>query len=117
VLVVVSGLASRRYGSVLPSFLAEYAGDTLWAVMAFVTIGMLAAEWPTTRVALATLLVSYGVEITQLYHAAWIDSIRATRLGALVFGYGFLWSDMVCYTVGVALCMCVEFLARSRATT
>jgi len=35
-----------------------------------------------------------------LYHAPWIDAARATRLGALDLGYGFLWSDLVCYLVG-----------------
>ncbi|MFM8818855.1 MAG: DUF2809 domain-containing protein, partial [Phycisphaerales bacterium] len=38
----------------------------------------------------------------QLHHAPWIDGIRATRLGALVLGSGFLWSDIACYAVGVA---------------
>jgi len=107
-LVVVMGLASRRYAAALPSFLARYAGDTLWAVMVFVLIGVLSARWSTGRVAAAALATSYGVELSQLYHAPWIDSVRATRLGALVLGYGFLWSDIVCYTVGVAVCVAVE---------
>lgn len=32
-LVILTGLASRRYGELLPAFIAKYAGDTLWAVM------------------------------------------------------------------------------------
>src|SRR5262245_48250681 len=108
------GLASRRYGSALPSFLAEYAGDTLWAMMVFVAISAIAVRWPTSRVAAATLLVSYGVEISQLYHAPWINSLRKTRLGGLALGYGFLWSDIACYTVGVALCVIFERLLLNR---
>jgi hypothetical protein len=107
-LVVVMGLASRRYAADLPSFLARYAGDTLWAATVFVLIGVLRARWPTGRVAAAALATSYGVEISQLYHAPWIDAVRATRLGALVLGYGFLWSDVACYTVGVAICVALE---------
>ncbi len=114
-LVVVMGLASRRYASALPSFLAEYAGDTLWAVMVFVAIGSIAVNWPTSRVGAATLLVSYGVEVSQLYHATWIDGIRNTRLGALALGYGFLWSDMACYTMGVVLCVAIERLLLARS--
>jgi hypothetical protein len=110
-LVVVMGLGSRRYGSLLPAFIADYAGDTLWAVMAFIAIGLIAAGWPSRQVAIAALLVSFSVEVSQLYHAPWIDAIRATRLGALALGYGFLWSDIACYTVGVALCVGVERFA------
>ena len=49
------------------------------------------------------LVFSYLIEISQLYHAPWIDAIRSTALGGLVLGFGFLWSDILCYTVGVLL--------------
>ena len=113
-LVIVLGLASRRYGAGLPAFVAEYAGDTLWAVMAFIVIAVLAPDWPTRRVAIVALLATYADEVSQLYHAPWIDAIRNTRLGALTLGYGFLWSDVGCYTVGVALCVLVEHLIYAR---
>ncbi len=41
------------------------------------------------------------VELSQLYHAPWIDSIRQTTLGGLILGFGFLWSDLACYALGV----------------
>ncbi|HYW11492.1 MAG TPA: hypothetical protein VE871_06025, partial [Longimicrobium sp.] len=40
---VVAGLASRRFGGVLPGFVAAYAGDVLWAAMVYLLI---AAAWP-----------------------------------------------------------------------
>jgi hypothetical protein len=113
-LVIVLGLASRRYGASLPTFVADYAGDTLWAVMSFIVVGVLAPEWPTRRVAIAALLASYADEVSQLYHAQWIDAIRNTPMGALTLGYGFLWSDIACYTVGVMLCVVVEHLIYAR---
>ena len=33
-LVVALGLGSRRFGRSLPGFVAAYAGDTLWALVA-----------------------------------------------------------------------------------
>ena len=110
-LVIAAGMASRRYAWALPEFIARYAGDTLWAVMVFGLIGLVAPKWSTARVAVAALLVSYVVEASQLYHAPWIDSIRDTRFGGLLLGYGFLWSDIICYTVGVALALGLERLA------
>jgi hypothetical protein len=113
-LVIVLGLTSRRYGADLPAFVAAYAGDTLWAVLAFIVIAVLAPDWPTRRIAILALLASYADEVSQLYHAPWIEAIRNTRLGALTLGYGFLWSDVLCYTVGVALCVLVELLIYAR---
>lgn len=116
VVVVAMGLVSRWYASALPVIIAKYSGDTLWAVMAFVAVGWIATAWPTYRVAATALVMSYAVEVSQLYHAAWIDAIRNTRLGALALGFGFLWSDIACYTVGVALCVAVEGAVYGRST-
>ena len=38
-----------------------------------------------------------------LYHAPWIDNLRQTTLGGLVLGFGFLWSDIFCYTIGIII--------------
>ncbi|CKH20539.1 Protein of uncharacterised function (DUF2809) [Streptococcus pneumoniae] len=51
--------------------------------------------------------------MSQLYHAEWIDNIRATTLGGLVLGYGFLWSDLVAYTIGVGVGFLFEFILRT----
>ena len=37
-------------------------------------------------------LFSLTVELSQLYHAPWIDELRQIRLAALLLGQGFLWS-------------------------
>ncbi len=101
--VLFSGLASRRYRSVLPTFLAEYAGDTLWALMLFLLVSTLLAGRPIMMRAAISLALAFLVEISQLYRAPWIDSIRQTTLGGLVLGFGFLWTDLVCYSVGIAV--------------
>jgi len=108
--VVPLALASRGYPAFFPEFIALYAGDTLWAVMAFLVIGFTFPRWSTARVAVAALLVSYADEISQLYHAPWIDAVRATWLGGLILGFGFLWSDMLCYTVGVLVAAAIEMV-------
>lgn len=109
-LVVALGLGSRFYAGELPVFAARYSGDTLWALMVFVGIGFLLPNWPTALVGITALLVSYIVEFSQLYHSPWIDGIRRTRLGGLVLGSGFLWSDLLCYTVGVLFGVAVEVM-------
>jgi hypothetical protein len=85
----------------LPAFLAEYAGDTLWALMLFLMVSTLFAGRPIRTRAAIALVVAFLVEISQIYHAPWIDSIRQTTLGGLVLGFGFLWTDLVCYSVGI----------------
>jgi hypothetical protein len=98
---------------VLPEFIATYAGDTLWALMAFLTVAFIALRQPSLRVAHAALGLSYLVEISQLYHAPWIDTLRHTHQ-RLLLGYRLLWSDLVCYAVGVGLGLLLEEIALRR---
>ena len=54
-------------------------------------------------VALLALTFAWGVEFSQLYRAPWLDAVRATIPGKLVFGNTFAWPDLVAYAVGIAL--------------
>lgn len=112
IVVVIAGLASRRYRGQLPAFLAEYAGDTLWALMLFLLVSTLIAGRPILTRAAISLVLAFLVEISQLYHAPWIDSIRQTTLGGLVLEFGFLWTDLVFYSVGIAAGSLVEWRIR-----
>ncbi|MFK7850606.1 MAG: DUF2809 domain-containing protein [Akkermansiaceae bacterium] len=102
IVVIVAGLLSRSsWFEIAPDFLVSFAGDTLWALMVFLGLGLVFRTLPTTAVAVMALAFAFTIEVSQLYQDDWINRIRATRLGALVLGSGFLWSDLVCYTVGV----------------
>lgn len=109
ILFIVLGLSSRMFGDYLPDFVADYAGDVLWATMVYWGISFLFPSIFLSRKVLAALLFSYCIEISQLYQADWINAVRDNTLGALVLGRGFLWSDMVCYTVGVGLAVLIDF--------
>jgi hypothetical protein len=109
-LAAVLGIGSRRYAPALPGFIAAYAGDTLWALAAFLVIGLLLPRASTRTIALPAMTFAVAIESSQLYHAPWIDSIRRTTLGGLVLGYGFLWTDLVCYAVGVGLGVILELI-------
>ena len=114
IVVVIAGLASRRYRGQLPAFVAEYAGDTLWALMVFLLVSTLLAGRPIQLRAAISLALAFLVEISQLYHAPWIDAIRQTTLGGLVLGFGFLWTDLVCYSVGVIIGVIAELAIVAR---
>ena len=89
--------------------------DTLWATAAFLGIGLLLPRASTWRVAFLALSLSVLVEVGQLYHAPWIDSIRRMTVGGLVLGYDFVWSDVACYAVGVGLGVLAEWIWRVRS--
>jgi len=107
-LTIALGLASRRFGDHLPSFVAAYAGDTLWATVAFLMFGLILRRASTGTVALLAISFSVLVELSQLYKAPWIEALRRTTLGGLLLGFDFVWSDLICYTVGVGLGLLIQ---------
>ncbi|MEI2316660.1 DUF2809 domain-containing protein [Bacillus paramobilis] len=114
IVVIILGLSSRKLAFALPQLLNDYLGDALWALMIFTGFGFLFPKIKTKKLAFISLLFCYVIEVSQLYHAEWIDNIRATTLGGLVLGYGFLWSDIVAYTIGVGIGMFCEFMLRKK---
>lgn len=114
IVIIILGLSSRKLAFALPHLLNAYLGDALWALMIFTGFGFLFPKIDTKKVAFISLLFCYGIEVSQLYHAEWIDSIRTTTLGGLVLGYGFLWSDLAAYTIGVGIGMFCEFMLQKK---
>jgi hypothetical protein len=112
---IVAGLASRRFPESFPDWFARYGGDALWAALVFWVVALCWRRGLTIHVAAAALAIACAVEVSQLYHAPWLDAIRATRIGALLLGSGFLWSDLVCYCAGTALAAGVDTLIRRRS--
>ena len=102
IITIILGLLSRKVQG-LPQIISSYSGDILWALMVFFLLAFLFNKKSTIFILILSIIFSYGIEISQLYHAPWIDSIRATTLGGLILGFGFLWSDLICYTVGIVI--------------
>lgn len=113
-LAMIAGLGSRRYGSHLPSFLAENAGDAFWTALVFCGFSFMIPNAKLATRAALTIGFAYAIEISQLYQAPWINSIRQTTLGGLVLGFQFVWVDLVRYAAGVVLCVGVECMFRRK---
>ncbi len=84
----------------LPDFVIRYGGDYLWGIMLYFLLCALLPSFVGFKNLALALLVSYSVESLQLYQADWIMAVRANKWGGLLLGHGFLWSDILLYTLG-----------------
>jgi hypothetical protein len=96
-------LATRWYPHAFPVIIAKYGGDTIWAGMFLFFLRTIWLKPSIHFLAIITYLLGVLDELQQLYRAPWILAVRKTYLGALMLGNGFVWSDLVCYAIGVAL--------------
>ncbi|MFT9819167.1 DUF2809 domain-containing protein [Lysinibacillus sp. NPDC056185] len=111
VITIFLGLASRKWSLLLPSFIAQNAGDMLWAMMVYFGFRLLLVRKCTLIAIWLSFLFSFGIEFSQLYQEDWINQIRGTTLGALVLGKGFLVEDLVRYTVGIIIATVLDKVA------
>lgn len=107
--VICLGLLSRKMTEYLPDLINLVLGDALWALMIYLLFAMVLRNWAVKKVAVVGLAFCFLIEICQLYHEPWIDKIRSTTLGGLVLGFGFLWSDLVAYSIGIGFGIIVDY--------
>lgn len=107
---ITLGLLSRKFGYYLPEFVNTYIGDSLWALMIFLIFGFTFPKHSSSRIAFISIIFCFIIEISQLYHAPWIASVRATKLGGLILGFGFLWTDLIAYCIGITVGFTLETL-------
>lgn len=83
-LAFLAGLTAHFAAPHLPHFVGAYVPDTLWALWVYLSIVLLAPRLPLLHAVGYALSFSYAVETSQLYHAPWLDAMRATLLGKLI---------------------------------
>ena len=76
-IVVTLGLVSRKMVNHLPEIVNMYLGDALWALMIYLYVAIIFKTLSIKRVAIFSLLFCYLIELSQLYHALWIDLVKS----------------------------------------
>ena len=96
--LIALGLLSRRV-----RFVPAACGDALWAMMVYCCFRIVLIRKPMVISAAAALIASFAVEFSQMLKPDWLVKIRSTFLGHMLLGQGFLWSDLLAYTIGIAV--------------
>lgn len=108
------GLFSRKMNVYIPDIVDLFLGDALWALMIYFMLRIIFINFTPKKIAILGILFCFAIEFSQLYHSSWIDNIRATTLGGLVLGFGFLWSDLAAYLIGIGLGVFIEIMLMRR---
>ena len=101
----------------LPKSIEKYGGDAIWALMVFLGLALVFHRTSTLRVGLIALAFAWAIEFLQIYHAPWIDGIRAMRIGHLVLGSTFNAPDLLAYATGIAAGVASESILKNPQRT
>jgi len=97
-----------------PELVKLYLGDVLWGVLFFLLFAGVSPRSSSTKLGLLSAVTTEAIELSQLYQADWANRVRDTRLGGLLLGHYFLWSDVLCVGLGASLAAFVDALFRAR---
>ena len=96
ILLIPIGLISRRIG-----WIPAETGDALWAMMVFCLWRIVLQNKKLPLVAITSLAHCYLVEFSQMITWRWLVSFRQTFIGHMMLGQGFLWIDLLAYSIGI----------------
>ncbi len=96
ILLIPIGLISRRIG-----WIPTETGDALWAMMVFCLWRIVLHNKKLPTVAITSLAHCYLVEFSQMITWRWLVSFRQTFIGHMMLGQGFLWIDLLAYSIGI----------------
>ncbi|SCI76910.1 Protein of uncharacterised function (DUF2809) [uncultured Clostridium sp.] len=112
IIIMFMGLLSRKFMFIFPKNIAPFVGDMLWAMMVYFGFRFLFPKLNITKSLVLAFLFSFSIEISQLYQAQWINNIRNTIIGGLILGHGFLFEDLISYSIGIILGCVVDKLSK-----
>lgn len=114
-IIICIGLYSRRMTGTITEII-DFK-DVVWAVMIYFLFRIVFINWPVFKVAVAGIIFSFLIEVSQLYHDDWIDKLRSTFVGGLILGSGFVWSDLPAYVCGIMAGIIADYFIRTYLNT
>jgi hypothetical protein len=95
------GFATRLTRLPMPELLRDYGGDLLSATCIYFGIQFWFHQRSLVHCGLIAYVVCVLIELQQLITWSPLLWLREDTPADILLGHGFLWSDLVCYAVGV----------------
>lgn len=111
VIIICLGLYTKRITGRITEIID--LKDIIWSMAVYFIFRLLLIDWSIIKIALIGLIFSYLVEVSQLYHSEWLDSLRRTFLGELTLGSTFVLRDLLAYACGIGLGLVVDYILSS----
>ncbi len=103
-------LATRSHKAWFPDLVIIYGGDIIWAGMFVFFVRIFFTKTPLWKIAFINYILGILDELSQLNQGSFMLYLRSFKLGRLMLGVGFLWSDIVCYGIGTLIGWCIAVI-------
>jgi Protein of unknown function (DUF2809) len=94
-------------------YIRPYLGDLLVVILIYYFIKSF-LDTPVLPTSLSVLLFSYTLETLQYFHIVERLGLQKSKLSRIIIGTSFEWIDIVAYTLGVIVVICIEKIVAKR---
>jgi hypothetical protein len=102
-LIFIAGLGSKCYTGIGQEWVTSYVGDLLLPLFMILGVALFFPKTSPLPITVGVLSYNIVIEITQLWHAPFLEALRPTLFGKIFLGSYFAWNDIVCYFIGGGL--------------
>jgi Protein of unknown function (DUF2809) len=100
------------------TIIRPYIGDFLVVILIYCFVKSF-LNTPVWSTALAVLVFSYAVEISQYFHIINKLGLQHSKIARIIMGTSFGWTDLAMYTAGIGVLIFIESIwcKRMQSTT
>lgn len=108
-ITIFSGLLSRKLTAI-----PLITGDILYAIMAYWMFRILFSNKNLSISIISAILFCFTIEFLQLVQAEPLIWLRNHPYLRLIFGQGFLWTDLIAYIIGTFIAWAIDKILISK---
>ena len=103
IVIVPLGFATKFYNGWGEVWINNSLGGVLYVIFWSLMVFLLKPKYKPKNIAIGVFLVTSFLEILQLWHPSFLQSLRSTFIGVTILGNSFVISDFGYYIIGAFL--------------
>jgi hypothetical protein len=100
ILITPLGFATKFYRGPLHGWVADSLGGVLYEIFWCLAAALVFRRTDEKRIAVRVFLATCLLEILQLWHPPFLETVRSTFIGRTLIGTSFSWLDFPHYAIG-----------------
>ena len=101
--LIPAGLLTKAYRGPFQAWVAGSLGGVLYEIFWIWVVSFFFPRWRTWIIAASVLALTSLLEAGQLWHPAFLVSVRKSFIGRTLIGTSFAWLDFPHYIIGCAI--------------
>lgn len=110
IIAIILTIMIENYKNVLPLSIGNYLENVLKALIIYLFIAFIFKKISAINISVISMLICSCFSISNLCEIPWVDNIKNTSIGLFILGNSFVYTDLICYLVGVILGFVLEML-------